>query len=87
MLTNITNTKICYTKTIVNKRGLRMRKLYRPFLTREAAARGVLEVSLCRRLRKTPTDSSSCPSEEGPLGAAAKVSFHSLILTPFNENR
>ena len=43
---------------------------------REAAARGMLEMSLCRRLRKTPTDSSSRPSEEGPLGAAAKESFH-----------
>ena len=43
---------------------------------REAAARGLLEVSLRRRLRKTPTDSSSHPSEEGPLGAAAKESFH-----------
>ena len=58
---------------IVNKRGLRMRKLYRPF---EAAVRGLLEVSLRRRLRKTPTDSSSRPTEEGPLGAAAKASFH-----------
>ena len=47
------------------KRGLRMRKLYRPYLPREVAARGLLEVSLHRRLRKTPTDSSSGPSEEG----------------------
>ena len=37
----------------------------RPFLPREAAARGLLEVSLRRRLRKIPTDSSSGPSEEG----------------------
>ena len=50
---------------MVNKRGLRMRKVYRPYLQREAAARGLLEVSLRRWLRKTPTDSSSSPSEEG----------------------
>ena len=43
----------------------------RPFLPREAAARGLLE-----RLRKTPTDSSSGPSEEGPLEVTAKASFH-----------
>ena len=48
MLTNITNTKITWIKTIVNKRGLCMRKLYKPFLPREAAARCLLlEVSLC----------------------------------------
>ena len=56
-----------------------MRKLYRPFHPREAAARGMLEVSLCRWLRKT-------------LGAAAKASFHNhnfyIPLThPFNDNR
>ena len=53
-----------------------MRKLYRPYFPRDAAARGLLEVSLRRRLRKTPTDSTSGHSEEGPLGAAAKASFH-----------
>ena len=42
-----------------------MRKLYRPYLPREAAARGLLEVSLRRRLRKTLIDSSSGPCEEG----------------------
>ena len=54
-----------------------MRKLCRPYLPREAAARGLLEVSLRRWLRKIPTDSSSGPSEEGCMGAAAKASFHS----------
>ena len=49
-----------------------MRKLYRPYHPREAATRGLLEVSLRRRLRKTLTDSSSGPSE---MGAAAKASF------------
>ena len=44
---------------IVNKRSLR------PYLPREVAAMGLLEVSLHRRLRKTPTDSSSGPSGEG----------------------
>ena len=53
-----------------------MSKLYRLFFPREAAARGLLEVSLRRQLKKTLTDSSSGPSEEGPLGAAAKASFH-----------
>ena len=57
---------------IVNKHGLCMHKLYRPYLPREAAAKGLLEVSLCRRLRKTPTVSSSGSSK----GAAAKASFH-----------
>ena len=42
-----------------------MSKLYKPYLPRVAAARGLLEVSLCRRLRKTQTDSSYGPSEEG----------------------
>ena len=56
-----------------------MRKLYRPFLPREAAARGLSEVSLRRQLRKTLTNSSSGPSEEGPLGAAAKASFIIVI--------
>ena len=42
-----------------------MRKLYRPYLPREAAARGLLEVSLCRRLRKIQTDYSSSHSGEG----------------------
>ena len=55
-----------------------MRKLYRPYLPREAAARGLLEVSLRRWLRKTKTDSSSGPSKEGCVGAAAKASFHNL---------
>ena len=61
---------------IVNKHGLRMRKLYRPYIPREAAARGQLEVSLRMRLRNTQTDSSSGPAEEGPLGATVKASFH-----------
>ena len=66
---------------IVNKRGLHMRKLYRPYHPREAAARSLLEVSLLEVslrwwLRKTPTDSSSSTSEEGCMGAAAKASFH-----------
>ena len=65
MLINLTNKKTRYIKTIVNKCGLRMRKLYRLYLPREAAARGLLEVSLRRRLRKTPTDSSTSPSGEG----------------------
>ena len=39
-------------KKIVDKNGLQMCKLYKPYLPREAAARGLLEVSLCRRLRK-----------------------------------
>ena len=52
-----------------------MCKLYRPFLPREVAARGLLEVSLPRRLKKSLTDSSSRPSKEGPLGAAAKGKF------------
>ena len=39
-------------KKIVDKNGLQMRKLYKPYLPREAAARGLLEVSLCRKLRK-----------------------------------
>ena len=73
MLTNKKNKLI---KTIVNKCGLRMCKLYRPYLPRDAAARGLLEVSLSRRLRKPPTDSTSGHSEEGPLGAAVKASFH-----------
>ena len=42
-----------------------MRKLYRPYLPREAAARGLLEVLQRGKLRKTPTDSSSGPSGEG----------------------
>ena len=63
-------------KMIVNKCGLLMRQLYRPYLPREAAARGLSEVSLRRRLRKTLTDSSSGPSGEGCMGAAAKASFH-----------
>ena len=53
-----------------------MYKLYRLYLPREAAARGAIEVSLRRLLRKTPTDSSSGPSEEGCMGAAVNVSFH-----------
>ena len=61
---------------IVNKYGLRMRKLYGPYFPREAAARGLLEMSIRRWLRKIPTDSSSGPSEEGCMGAAAKASFH-----------
>ena len=71
MLANLSNTK---KMSIINNCGLRMHKLYRPFLPGEAAARGLLEVSLRRLLRKTPTDSSSNPSEA--LGAAAKASFH-----------
>ena len=60
-----------------------MRKLYRPYLPREAVARGVLElVSLRRRLRKIPTDSSSSPSEEGCMGTAAKASFHHRYYLP-----
>ena len=47
---------------ISNKRGLRLRKLYRPYFPREAAARGLLEVSQCGRLRKTL---ASGPSGEG----------------------
>ena len=62
MLTNLTNKK----KSLnFNKCSLHMRKLYRPYLQREAAARDLLEVSLCRWLRKTLTDSSSGPSGEG----------------------
>ena len=61
-----------------------MSKLYRLFLPKEAAARGLLEVSLCRRLRKTPTDSSSGSTEEGPLGAAAQASFIIVLLNTIN---
>ena len=68
MLTNLMNKKKF--KTIVNKRCLHIRKLYRPYLQREAAARGLLEMSLRRCLRKTLTDSSSGPSEEVCMGAA-----------------
>ena len=39
-------------------------------------------MSLRRKLRKTPTDSSSSPFEEGPLGAAAKASFHNRFYLP-----
>ena len=52
-----------------------MRKLYRPYLPRETAARGLLEVST-QVVKETPSDSSSGPSEEGSFGAAAKASFH-----------
>ena len=48
---------------IVNKHDVRM--LYWPYLPREAAARGLLEVSRRGQLRKTPTNSSSSPSGEG----------------------
>ena len=41
---------------VVNKCGLRMHKLYRPYLPREAAARGLLEVSLRRWLIKENSD-------------------------------
>ena len=62
MQTNLTNKK----KTVkLIDRCLCMRKLYRSYLPREAAARVLLEVSLRRWLRKTPTDSSSGPSGEG----------------------
>ena len=47
---------------------------------REAAARGLLEVSLHRWLRKIPSDSSSGPSEEGCTGAVAKASFHNKYI-------
>ena len=43
---------------------------------RKAAARSLLEMSLLSWLRKIPTDSSSGPSGEGCMGAAAKASFH-----------
>ena len=74
MLTNLTNKKKKNVK--LNKRGLPMRKLYRPYLPREAAARGLLEVSLCRWLRKTRTDSSSSPSEGGCREQQLKASCH-----------
>ena len=48
-------------------------------LLREGAARDLLEMSL-RKLRKTLTDSSSSPSEEGCLGAAAKAVSHVFII-------
>ena len=41
--------------------------IYMPCLLREAAARGLMEMSVCRWLRKIPTDSSFAPSEEGYL--------------------
>ena len=44
----------------------------------EAATRGLLEVSLCRWLGKTLTDSSSGPSEECCMGAAAKASLNTV---------
>ena len=75
MLTNLTNRKKHQLKTIVNKRSV-CSKLYRPYLPREASASCLFEVSLRRWLRKTPTDSSSGPSEESCMGAAAKASFH-----------
>ena len=57
-----------------------MLKLYRPFLPREAAARGLLEVSLRRRLRKLQLILAPVL----PLGAAAKASFHNRYYnTPF----
>ena len=74
MLTNLTNKKTTLSKTIVNKRSLRM--LYRPYLSREAVTRGLLEVSLRKWLSKTLTDSSSGPSEVGCRDLAAKASFH-----------
>ena len=49
-------------------------------LPREGAARGLLEMSLHRWLRKTPTDSSSSLSEKGYMGAAAKASFVIVII-------
>ena len=65
MLTNLTNKK----KTVILKqsfgRDWPIRKLYRPYLPKEAAARGLMEVSQRGQLRKTPTDSSSGPSGEG----------------------
>ena len=45
-------------------------------LKREATARCLFELSLCRWLRKTPTNSSSGLSEEGCMGAATKASFY-----------
>ena len=48
---------------IVNKHDVHM--LYWPYLPREAAARGLLEVLQRGQLRKTTTDSSSSPSGEG----------------------
>ena len=62
MLMNLTEKKQRSIKMIVNKCSLLMRKLYRQYLPREAATRGLLEVSWPWRLRKT---SSSSPSGEG----------------------
>ena len=66
MLTNLMekNNNIKLKRSLINA-VCACASVYRPYFPREAAARGLLEVSLCRRLRKTPTDSSSGPSEEG----------------------
>ena len=71
---------------IINKRGLRIRKLYRPFI-REKQLLGSVSTPA---VKENSTDSSSVPSEEGPLGAAAKESFHNCyykipLTHPFNE--
>ena len=57
-----------------------MRKLYRPNLQREAAAKGLLEVSQRVRLRKTPTDSSSGPSGERCLEQQLRKVFIIVII-------
>ena len=69
-----------------------MRKLYRPYLPREAAARDLLEVSLRRRLRKTQTESSSSPSGESCREQQLRQVFIIVIILiplthPFNDNR
>ena len=74
---------------IVNKCDLHMRKLYRPNLQREAATRGLLEVSQRVQLRKTSTDSSSGPSGEGCVEQQFRQVFIIEIPLPhpFNDNR
>ena len=61
----------------------------KPFLPREAAARGLLEVSLHRWLRQTLTDSSSGPKKalwEQQLKQVF-IQYCLIPLThPFNEN-
>ena len=77
MLSNLTNknsNNIKLKRSLIN--AVCACASYKSNLPREAPARGMFEVSLPRWLRKIRTDSSSSPSEEGCMGAAAKASFH-----------
>ena len=71
MLTNLTN------KNNNNRSLINVVYVYASYTGHTfQMTRGLLDLSLRRRLRKTPTGSSSGPSEEGCMGAAAKASFH-----------